>query len=372
MNKRHNLLITILFCIFLGSIAVASLLIPDKDFSQMENRNLRPLPELTLNRLTSGRFMTETEDYVSDQIVLRDGWVAIKALGEVLSGKRENNGIYFAENDTLIRRVKEPDAEHLEENVGYLRDFAAQAEVPVYFGLIPTAASVWQDKLPAGAPSADEETWTRWLYNRCGAETIDLTSVLESHSEEEIYYRSDHHWTTLGAFYGANAILDAMGLEELILSDYTPRQVSNSFLGTNYSSAGAWWMTPDSISVYIPEEGKEVISNFTGREEPGRLYAPEKLEVKNKYAYFLGGNQPLCVIRSQTQGPKVLLIRDSYSDCLAPFLTERFNEVHLFDLRYNRLSASEYIRENEIDMVLVLYSFETYISDENQFLLNRS
>ena len=88
-----------------------------------------------------------------------------------------------------------------------------------------------------------------------------------------------------------------------------------------------------------------------------------QLAVKNKYAYFLGGNQPLCVIRSQADGPKILVIRDSYSDCLAPFLTERFSEVHLFDLRYNRLSPADYIREHDIDVVLVLYGFETFTTE---------
>ena len=371
MNKSTHLLITLLFCLFLGGIAFISILIPDKSFSEMENRNLRPFPELTWNKFTSGRFMTEAENYVSDQIAFRDNWVSIKAIGEVLSGKQENNGIYFAENDTLIRRVDEPNESQVEENIQYLRDFAARSEVPVYFGLIPTAASVWQDKLPSGAPSADEKEWTGWLYSRSGAKNIDIASALELHSSEDIYYRTDHHWTSLGAYYGANAILNAMGLEELELSDYTPAEVSHSFLGTNYSSAGAWWVGPDTITVYIPEDGKDVTSNFTGREESGRLYVPEQLDVKNKYAYFLGGNQPLCVIRSQSDGPKILVIRDSYTDCLAPFLTERFGEVHLFDLRYNRLSVSDYIRDNDIDIVLILYGFETYVTDENQFLLSR-
>ena len=363
MKKTHNLLTTILFCIFLGGIAVASILMPDKGFSEMENRNLRPVPELTLNKFTSGRFMTEAESYASDQIAFRDGWVALKALGEVLTSKQENNGIYFAADNTLIRRVEEPDAAFVETNIQNLQNFASQSEVPVYFGLIPTAASVWQEKLPAGAPTADEKSWTQWLYDRSGAENIDLASALEQHSGEAIYYRTDHHWTSLGAFYGANVILNAMGLEELELSDDTSTEVSHSFLGTNYSSAGAWWVAPDTITTYVPEEGKEVISNFTGREESGRLYVPERLAVKNQYAYFLGGNQPLCVICSQADGPKILIIRDSYTDCLAPFLTERFGEIHLFDLRYNRLNPLDYIRENDIDMVLVLYSFETFVTD---------
>ena len=369
--KRHNLLTTILFCLFIGSISLISTLVPDKGFSEMENRNLRPLPELTSRRFFSGRFMTEAETYASDQIAFRDNWVGLKAFAEILSGKKENNGIYFAQEDALIRRIEEPEADQAEENIQHLHTFASQAEVPVYFGLIPTAASIWHDKLPAGAPSADEKFWTESLYGRSGAINIDLASSLNAHRQEYIFYRTDHHWTSLGAFYGANDILKAMGLEALDLSDYSPREVSSDFLGTNFSSSGAWWTDPDTIISYIPEDGKDVISNFTGREEPGRLYAPEYLEVKNKYAYFLGGNQPLCVIRSQSDGPKILLIRDSYSACLSPFLTERFREVHLFDLRYNRLSPSAYIRDNDIDVVLVLYSFETYVSDENQFLLVR-
>ena len=363
MKKSHNLLITILFCLFLCGIAVSSLLMPDKSFSEMENRNLRPLPELTANRFTSGRYMTEAEDYASDQMIFRDVWVGLKAVSEVLSGKQENNGIYFADNDALIRRVEEPDEALLEDNIRKLQDLVSRAEVPVYFGLIPTAASVWHNKLPDGAPSADEKAWTDLLYSRSGAENIDIASALEAHSGEDIYYRTDHHWTSLGAYHGANAILKAMGMEELSISDYTPQMVSDSFLGTNYSSAGAWWITPDTITAYVPEEGKEVISNFSGHEEQGSLYVAAQLEVKNKYAYFLGGNQPLCVICSEAVGPKLLVIRDSYSDCLAPFLTERFSEVHLFDLRYNRLSPLDYIRENEIDAVLVLYSFDTFTSD---------
>lgn len=367
--KKYNLLTAVFFCMLLGSFGLISILIPDQSFSEMENRNLQPLPEFTHSRFTSGRFMTEAERYASDQIILRDTWVALKAFGEALSGKKENNGVYFGRGETLIRRIAEPDTDRAEANIQYLRSFAAQSDIPVYFGLIPTAASVWHEKLPAGAPSADEERWTEWLYSKSGAANIDIASSLKAHSAEYIYYRTDHHWTSLGAFYGANDILNAMGLEMLQLSDYSPREVSCSFLGTNYSSSGAWWTDPDTITTYIPEDGIEVTSNFTGREESGRLYAPEQLELKNKYAYFLGGNQPLCVIRSQSDGPTLLLIRDSYSDCLAPFLSERFREVHLFDLRYNRLSPSEYARENGIDLVLILYSFETYITDENQFLL---
>lgn len=363
MKKPYDFLATAVFVLFLAGMAAVSLLCPDRSFSELENRNLRPVPELTVNRFTSGRYMLEAEEYVSDQIALRDGWVAIKALGEKITGKQENNGIYFAAGDTLIRRIDEPDPEILTKNIETMNAFLSETDAKVLFGLIPSAADIWRGRLPAGAPSADEKRWIQEICGRVEAPSVDLHSILACRSDEEIYYRTDHHWTSLGAFYGANAILKSLGMEELELDHYTPRSVSDSFRGTNHSSAGAWWTEPDTITAYIPEEGKTVISNFTGREEPGRLYVPEQLEVKNKYAYFLGGNQPLCVIRSQSGGPKILVIRDSYSDCLAPFLTERFGEVHLFDLRYNRLSVLDYVREQGIDTVLVLYSFETYITE---------
>ena len=364
MKKTYDLLVSSVFVLFLAGMALCSLILPDRSFSELENRNLRPVPELTERRFTSGRYMTEAEEYVSDQLVLRDTWVALKALGERLTCKQENNGIYFAANDTLIRRIQEPDPALLSENIETINAFVSGADAPVLFGLIPSAADIWRERLPSGAPSADEAYWIKEIAGRMTAPAIDLHDTLQRHSAEDIYYRTDHHWTSLGAFYGANAIFEAAGMEALNLKDYPPQTVSEGFLGTNYSSACAWWTEPDTIETYVSEDDIEVTSNFTGREEPGRLYAPERLATKNQYAYFLGGNQPLCVIRSQTQGPKLLVLRDSYSDCLAPFLSERFGEVHLFDLRYNRLSPADYIREQEIDRVLILYSFETFTGEK--------
>ena len=364
MKKPYDFLATAVFVLFLAGMAAVSQLCPDRSFSELENRNLRPVPELTANRFTSGRYMLEAEEYVSDQIALRDGWVAIKALGEKITGKQENNGIYFAAGDTLIRRIDEPDPEILTKNIETMNDFLAQTDEKVLFGLIPSAADIWRGRLPAGAPTADETHWIQEICGRVEAPTVDLHTALACCSDEEIYYRTDHHWTSLGAFYGANAIFEAAELRPLRLDDYERQTVSGDFLGTNYSSACAWWTEPDTMEVFVKEDGKSVTWNFTGREEPGSLYAPERLGTKNQYAYFLGGNQPLCVIRSQAQGGKLLVLRDSYADCLAPFLSERFGEVHLFDLRYNRLSPADYIREQGIDTVLILYSFETFTGEQ--------
>ena len=372
MSKKFNTFLTVLFCAFICGVSAASLLLPDQDFSPLENRYLQKPPKLSAEGLSSGKFMEDAEDYVSDHIVGRDFWVAAKAWSERLSGKQENNGVYFGAQNTLINRVDRPDPAKLEKDMGYLDALVGNVPVPVYFGLIPSAAAIWADRLPAGAPTADEPSTITDLYWSTGASTIDLYTALASHSGEDIYYRTDHHWTSLGAFYGANAIFEAMGMEPLDLSDYQKSTVTDQFYGTLFSSSGVRWLPPDSIDTYIPDEGVKVTSWFRGTPQEGSLYADSYLDVKDKYSYFLGGRQPLCVVeREGSTGPRVLLIRDSYSDSLTPFLTERFSQVHLIDPRDNLSSIKGYVEENKIDAVLVLYSFSNFISDNNLFLLAR-
>ncbi len=373
MSKKHfNLFLSILFCAFIGGVLVISTILPDRKFSELENRSLQQVPKLSLENLESGKFMDDAEAYTEDQVVGRDLWVAMKAWCERLSGKKENSGFYFGAKGTLLQHVEDPDPDKLEKDMGYVDALVGNVSVPVYFGLIPSSSCVWADRLPKGAPTADEASIIDQVYFSTGASTIDVIGALSAHSEEDIYYRTDHHWTSLGAFYGANAIFEAMGLEPIRLEDYTKTTVSTEFNGTSFSTSGVRWLEPDCIDTYIPEDGVHVTSWFSANPEEGHLYVDSFLSVKDKYSYFLGGRQPLCVIQSEkNSGPKVMLIRDSYSDSLAPFLTERFSEVHLYDARNNMNSVKDYVAENGIDAVIVLYSFPNFMDDHNLFLLSR-
>ena len=265
-----------------------------------------------------------------------------------------------------------PKQSKLDQDMGYLDALVGNVDVPVYFGLIPSAAEIWADRLPKGAPTADEKAVIDQLYFSTGASTIDLYGALSAHSGEDIYYRTDHHWTSLGAFYGANAIFEALGMEPLKLEDFQKTTVTDQFYGTSFSTSGVRWLPPDRIDTYVPDDGVKVTSWFNGSPQEGSLYVDGKLAVKDKYSYFLGGNQPLCVIETeQTDAPKALIIRDSYTDSLAPFLTRRFSEIHLFDLRYNLTSIQSYVEEHDIDTVIVLYSFANFTTDDKLFLLGR-
>ena len=384
MSKKFNIFLSALFCAFIGGVALISLLLPDKDFSELENRYLQKPPKLSTENLNSGKFMEDAEDYVSDHIVGRDLWVAMKAWSERLSGKKENEGVYFAAQDTLINRVDTPAWEDtpaqqgvpakqgLSTRLGFVDALVGNVSVPVYFGLIPSAAEIWKDRLPMGAPSADEKAVIDRLYFSTGASTIDLYGALEAHSGEDIYYRTDHHWTSLGAFYGANAIFEALGMETLDLNDYQKATVTNQFNGTSFSTSGVRWLPPDSIDTYVPDQGIKVTSYFKGVPEEGSLYVDSYLDVKDKYSYFLGGRQPLCVVEKEgSTGPRVLIVRDSYSDSLTPFLTERFSQIHLLDPRDNLSSIKGYVEEHDIDAVIVLYSFANFVTDSNLFVLSR-
>lgn len=373
--KQHNfnLFLTVLFCLFIGGIFLGSMILPDKTFSPVENRNLAQAPKFSLDNMTSGKFMEDTEDYVNDQIIGRDFWVALKAWSERLTGKQENNGVYFAKEDTLINRLDTPDPELLEENTGYVNALVDNVDVPVYFGIIPSAAEIWADRLPAGAPTADEQSIIDRLYNAVQTHTVDLSSVLAAHHGEELYYRTDHHWTSLGAYYGYAALMDAMGLEAAPLDESRKVTVSEDFYGTLYSSSGVRWLPPDHIDRYISDEGVTVTAYPDGTPQPGSLYVDSFLSEKDKYSSFLGGNKPLCVIETEHTGaPKVLVIRDSYTDSLAPFLTQNFSEIHLFDPRMNLTSVKDYVEQNEIDSVVVLYSISNFTATgSNLFVLSR-
>lgn len=385
MNKKYCIFLTVLFSLFIGGILVGSLLAPDKEFSELENRYLQTPPKLSWENLQSGKFMEDAEDYVNDHVIGRDLWVALKAWSERLSGKQENNGVYFGKNDTLINRLDEPSWEDipaqggtsakpgLETSAGYVNALVSNVDVPVYFGIIPSAAEIWSDRLPEGAPTADEKAIIDRLYDTVQTYTIDVYSALEEHKDEDIYYRTDHHWTSLGAYYGYTALMEAIGMEAEPLNEDAKVTVTDSFYGTIFSSSGVRWVAPDHIDRYISGDGLKVTAYFDGTPTDSTLYVDSYLDKKDKYSSFLGGNQPLCVIETEhTDAPKVLVIRDSYSDSLAPFLTQNFSEIHLFDPRMNLNSVKDYVETNEIDQVVVLYSISNFISSSKDlFVLSR-
>ena len=374
MSKKYSVFITVLFCLFIFGFGIVQFILPDREFSQQENRYLAQFTPPTLETLKSGEFMEDFEDYIIDQFPLRDWWINLKARSEKLLGKQENNKVYFGtDGQTLFAQYTRPTLEELEKRVGYvnkLADNLSALNVPVYFSLIPDKSYGWAHLLPDNAPNVDDGSVLTDAVALCGDNVnwIDLSDAL---SGDDAFYRTDHHWTTMGAYQGYLALMTAMNGSVTIL-DYEPVLVSDSFYGTTWSSSGASWIEPDEMYTWVSGAGITVTRYPEGKPVPGSLYDLSKLEVKDKYSMFLGGNQPLCVIENErSDGGKLLVIRDSYTDSLAPFLALDYQEVHLYDLRYNRVPITQYVQENGIDQVLVLYSNANFATDGNLIMMTR-
>ncbi len=363
MTKAYSRFLTAVFCLFVGGLLVWHVVLPDRDKSETENRTLAQFPEFSWESLKSGEFTSDIESYFADQFPLRDGWTVLKARAEQLLGKTEFNGIYLC-NDTLISKVETPEEGQVDKNLSYVQRLEEKTEIPVTLGLIPSAAEVWKDRLPTGAASWDQTA----LLEKS---SVDFLTMLNSHSDEYIFYRTDHHWTSLGAYYGYAALMESLGREAADIGSFTVETASDSFNGTLYSQSGIHWLESDRMEYWVGEEGLEVTSWRNARPEPSPLYDRTWLEKKDKYSSYLGGNQPLCVIRNEANAGngKILVVRDSYADALAPFLAQEFEEVHLLDLRYYRMPAALYAQQNGIDEICVLYSVQNFISDKNLVFL---
>ena len=388
MTKRYCIFITALFCAFIGVFLVANAVSPDRTFSEVENRNLEQLPAVDFGtpeklfrdgNFFNGQFMRDFETYTTDQFIGRDAWVDLKARTERALGKKENNNVYFADNDTLITRFDQPDAGRVTENLNYVNKFVENVDIPVVFSLIPTQACIWADRLPEGAPNASQtDLMTQAQGAVTGATWADVYTPLMEHKDEDIFYRTDHHWTSLGAYYGYTGLASALGYTPVPLTDYTPTVRSTEFYGTVFSSSGVRWVKPDTITTYVPDDGITVVSHTYDNsgnpvEEQRALYVESFLSVKDKYSMFLGGNQSLGVVTNTNNpdGPKLLIIRDSYADSLVPFLTAHYSEIHLIDPRYYHLSVKDYVEQNGIDQALVLYSVPNFVTDGNMFWITR-
>lgn len=371
MTKPYARFISGLFCAFLALFAAANALTHDREFSPVENRSLAQRPKLSAAKVLSGEFMSDFEEYVTDQFVGRTNWVSGKARAEKLAGKLENNGVYFGtDGRTLIADYPVPDEKRVAENLNYVSKLGEKLPIPVYFSLIPGKSQVYADLLPAGAPVGDQQEILDRASQTPNVTWLALAGKDYGGWDKSLnYYATDHHWTTRGAYNGYRALMEGMGLEGVAAETFTT--VTEDFQGTTWSSSGAYWYPPDRMEIAVSDEGVSVTNNFTGQPMEGSLYNYDKLEQKDKYPFFLGGNQPLCVVKSEKPGAtgRLLVVRDSFSDSLAPFLTQNFAEVHLVDLRYYKVPLGQYVAENRIDQVLVLYSVDNFVSDANLFVL---
>lgn len=367
-----SLVTVIIFFGILISLGCITVFSEKESFSETQNRVLASFPKFSGKKLYNGSYTGGIESYVSDHFAGHDKWIAAQTYMELMTGKRERNGIYFLP-DRLVEKISEPDKETVAKSIEGIKNFSEDNSVIPYIMIIPTQAEIYRDKLPPNAPNPDQQKFINDVYAELEeyAVPIDVYSVLSANRDDYIYYRTDHHWTTKGAFLGYTAAAKKLGFTSFDEDHYDIDHANSEFKGTFYSKVLYEGTEPDSLDIWLPSEASEepeleIYSTF-GEEPVIRrgMYFREYLDVKDKYSTFFGTNQPMITVRTGNEGGKLLIFKDSYAHCFVPFLTEHYSEITMVDLRYIQISYKELINISDYDQVLFLYNASTFMSDQN-------
>lgn len=358
-----------IFLVFLIVAFAFNLFSKDKKYSESENRMLAQKPVFSMANLTSGKYMKDMEDYVTDQFFIRDKWINLKVLEDLALGKKESNGVYIGKKDYLMEIPTAPNQKALDNNLDAISNFSAShPDINTVMTLIPNAAYIYDHLIPRNAPVRDQEKDIKYVMNAVSTSLnfVDLTKTMSSHKEEDIYYKTDHHWTTLGARYAFDALSTALGIEKPT-QEYKIYPVTHSFQGTLASKSG-YDKALDTIEIYIPQGvNTECVVNFTDEgKKTASVYESAALENKDKYEVFFGGNHTRIDISTPMEGKKnLLLFKDSYANCFIPFLVPYYRNIIVIDPRYFYDDIESLISDNEITDVLFLYNVNTFLGDNS-------
>ena len=370
-RKVQEQLVGIIFILILFLFLIINIIVPNKEKSVQENRMLATKPKFRLSSLISGDYDEKFEAYMDDQFVGRDMWRKLKVTVDRICGSRLENGVYIGRNGQLLEQIEVADENHLAANIKAIKSFSeSQKKIPVRMMLVPDAANVLNHSLPALAKPEDQTQMFSMVRKDLGdsVEWIDVSTELNKHKTEKIYYKTDHHWTTLGAFYAFQSAAPSLGIEGDLSGKYVSHAVSNSFNGMLASKSGVNLGEKEQIDIYVPtEEDTDLIIDYVDEgKRSTSLYDSSKLKEKDQYTVFLGGNSSLLDIRTvSTSTKRLLLVKDSFANSFIPFLTPYYREIVVVDPRYYSGTINDLMDSYRISEVLFLYSGNTFFKDNN-------
>lgn len=361
MKKRKRIspmltpVITGLMCLML----VLSLIIPDQDFSQTENRPLSRGADLSPAALYSGKSQQEINRSFTDQIPMRNGFFHLNYLVRKLSGQREINDVFLGKG-ALLANPEAPRQEVWQANSAAVSAFASQSGLPCYLLIAPGAANIQPEKLPANAPAVNPNEAIDASYAAAApAASVDVRPVLGEHKQEYIYYKTDHHWTTLGAGYGMTALMGAMGIG-LDLASYKQMPVTGDFEGTLASKTGSLFLK-DTIDIAVANNNPEYVVTWADGSKTGSIYNKDALNQKDKYQVFLSENQSMIRIDIDNDSQRhLLLFKDSYANSTIQYLLPFYSSITIIDPRYYYDDLDLVLSSGEITECAFIYSADTW------------
>lgn len=371
---RKDRLTLFFFAGFLALFSLGTLLAPKQAFSQMENRPLAAPPALSLTTLISGGFAGDAERYLSDHLVFKDALVTLKNDAAYAAGQRQLGDVYVDGSGRYLSRYVE-DRAQLTRNLEQIDRFVSQLPegLPVSFLLVPNAVGVYPERMPQGADSQSQADTLAWVAAQLNGRIhfVSPYDALIKHKREPLYYNTDHHWTMRGAYYGYHALMRSQGQTPLPLAAFAGRTLSSSFTGSLYSKAPVSFAAADRI-VYYQTPGQSVQITYGDGHTADSFLQPEALGQKDQYAVFTGGNS--AEIRAVSNAPgheRVLVLKDSYANCLLPFLSVQYPQMDVLDLRYFKGDVLSYIHDHGITRVLLCYNVDFLNTDDHFVYLCR-
>ena len=349
--KKNWDIITVLACLALCTLIGAfTLALPKKSFSAEENRALARQPVISARTFLQGKYFKDAAAFFSDHIALRHGFVRGRSVAELCLGRQEVGGVLFYADGALAQRGLDASEKLLLQNLDAIAALGGKAACAI----VPRAIDV--RGLPCGDLGSEAaEYFAHLAYTSVGGGEL-LSELRRADTDEKVYYATDHHLTTYGA-YAAYAFLgDELGYAPLARDTFEVQTVTRDFRGTSYSAAGLLSFKCDSIELWRYGGDERLRITCEGREMP--LYDFSFLDEKDKYRVFLGGNHGVVEIEGEGERPRLLLIKDSYANALIPFLALHF-DITVVDPRYTNACWSDFLYGGEYDRILIFCGIDT-------------
>lgn len=346
-------------------VCVLNLLWPDAKTSSMENRSLQQFPAISLSSINDGQFFKDVNNWYSDQFVGRDQWIQLKYLISKMTGVKKVDDVYLGKG-ALIEDTSAVNEEQKERNIQAINQFCTSSGKASYFLLAPNAVSVQSDKLPSFATPLDQNAQIDDYLSKLDAsiQKVDVRDSFKEHKNEYLYYKTDHHWTSLGSYYAYQALSSSMDLGQTEISDYHVYPVSTDFKGTLSGKVGSAFME-DQIDIYVPKENSEyIMTDETSRDSSRSIYSMDALHTKDQYTVFLSGNTGRVSLEMDNDSDRhLLLIKDSYANSMIQFLIPHFRTIDIIDPRYYFEDVSKLLDSQLITDILFLYNSNTLMQD---------
>ncbi|MCM1364472.1 MAG: DHHW family protein [Faecalibacterium sp.] len=359
----------LIFCLIIVAIPIVTFLLPDKQMSESENRMLAQKPEINPAALADGSFMNKFEKYLSDQFPFRDYVISAKTTIDRAIGKKEENGVYIGSDIRLFEKQTAYDDKHVKSITDSINKFTKDyPQLKKGFILSPNSSCTLSQYLPGGVTEPDQKEQLKKIQSQLKDSNfswIDCASLFEkAENREELFYRTDHHWTTRAAYTAFTSLMKAwkINTDKTKFNFYS---VSDSFQGTLASSSGVRNIT-DEIEICVPDGSKDsyVVSYESSGRKTATMFESEKLNQKNQYEVFLGGNYDKVIISTNAVTTNTLLIiKDSYANCMLPMFTPFFAKIVVIDPRYLSDNLSGIMKEYQFTHMVFIYNMNTFIGD---------